>query len=251
MWSLLPGMRTSSRGARIVSWLAVASLWLGVQQGLAQERASDDLPRSFLDDIRYLKGPDGRPVAVPDKATLAEYLKWFSQRNEPPAASVSSLAFEGTTLDERIFVTARIGIDVSVDDTWVRVPLLMGEATLRDSAAYTGPGTAVPAPFQLDEGYSWWIKGKGAHVLVLPLSIPVRRQATQNRVQLALPTTAVSKLNLRVASPRVSANVQDRSTLTVKAVGQATEIEVIGLGNRLDLAWRPLPSLRPAKPRWK
>ncbi|HEY2251360.1 MAG TPA: hypothetical protein VGH74_09880, partial [Planctomycetaceae bacterium] len=281
-------MRTSPRCARFFYWLAAASLCLGMQHCLAQERAADEVPRptaaktgenkageskasgapgakpsdtsaagekaaeigtAFPDDIRFLKGPDGRPVAVPDKATLAEYLKWFAQRNEPPSASVSSLSFEGTAGDERINLTARIGIEVSVDDTWVQVPLAMSEATLRDAPVSTGPGRAVPAPFHADEGYSYWIKGRGAHVLVLPLSIPIRRQATQNRVQLSLPATAVSKLSLRVASPRVSAKAPERSTLTLKSLGpgksvgpgQGTEIEVIGLGNRLDLEWRPLP----------
>jgi hypothetical protein len=215
----------------------------------------------FQDDIRYLKGPDGRPVAVPDKGTLAEFLKWLAQRKEPPAASVSSLALEGTAGDERLYVTARIEIEVTTDGTWVKVPLHMAEATLRDSAVYSGKGLAVPAPFHPEEGHSWWIKGRGAHVLTLPLSIPFRRQATQNRVQLALPATAVSKLNLRVASPRVRAKVSERSTMTIKAApapagaaGTApqttaskatsapeTEIEVIGLGNRLDLEWQLLP----------
>ena len=210
---------------------------------------SADVGGAFPFDIRYLEGPDGRSVAVPDGPTLAEYLTWLAKRDGPPSASVSSLAFEGSAVDERVQLTAHIDIEVSVDETWVRVPLFMTEATLRDSAVYTGQGRAVPAPFHADEGYSWWIKGRGTHRLVLPLSVPLRKQATQNRMQLSLPATAVSKLNLRIAAPRVTAKAPDRSTLSIKAVAAgtgkpptgapATEIELIGLGNLLDLEWKP------------
>jgi hypothetical protein len=260
----------------MLRWLVAAGLWLGAQQCRAQESAVPrstaaepgeahatatqppdsnpatakvrDLGATFPGDIRYLEGPDGRPVAVPDNATLTGYLKWLAQRGESPPASVSNLEFEGIASDERVLLTARVEIEVSADEPWVRVPLLMSEASLRSPASYVGSGRAVPAPYHPEEGYSWWIEGRGTHRLVLPFSIPLRKQ---NRIQLTLPPTAVSKLTLQIAAPRVSAKAPERSTITIKpaspatgnpaASGPATQIEVIGLGNRLDLAWQPLP----------
>jgi len=215
---------------------------------------SEAIPREYLGDIRYLVGPDGRPVAVPDKATLAEFHKWLAQKNNsesdtPPAASITSLTFDGTASDDRILVTARVGIQLSADAGWVRVPLAMSEAALRSAPTYRGSGLAVPAAYHPDEGYAWWIKGPGQHELEMPLSIPVRKQATQNRVQLSVPVTAVSLLRLRVAAPRVKASVvpPDGPQLSNRSVNQGTDLEVIGLGNRLDLTWQSLPDLSNAE----
>jgi hypothetical protein len=197
-------------------------------------------------DLRYLEGPDGRPVFVPDKARLDEFLAWLAQRNAqvrqgPPAVSVSSLDFEGTADDERALVSARVELLVAEENDWVRVPLVMPEGTLRAGAVHTGEGIAVPAPYHPEEGYTWWIRGKGRHQIVLSLAVPVRKQAAQRRLQLTLPATAVSRLRLRVAAPRLSVKAPERSTVSTRSANRETEIEVIGLGNRLDLAWQSLP----------
>jgi hypothetical protein len=202
-------------------------------------------------DIRYLEGPDGRPVAVPDKASLDKFLKWFAEQgapDQPPAGAVASLLFEGSVADDRVHLTAQVEIVVTKETGWVRVPLSMSEATLRDAPVYTGPGLAVPGPLLPDVGYTWWLSGRGTHLLTLPLSVPILKLATQNRVQLSLPTTAArSKLILKIESPRVSAKVPDSSTLKTRTAQQSTEVEVIGLGNRLDLAWQTLPDTPPTE----
>jgi hypothetical protein len=204
-------------------------------------------PPMYSGDLRYLIGPDGRAVAVPDKATLDEFRKWLAQRNSqesetPPAASITSLALDGTAGDERILLTARIGIQLSANAGWVRVPLAMSEAALRAAPLYRGPGLAVPAAYHPDEGYAWWIKGAGQHELEVPLSIPVRKQSTQNRLQLSVPATAVSMLKLHVPASRVTAKVSPEGPqLSNRTVNQGTDLEVIGLGNRLDLTWQALP----------
>jgi hypothetical protein len=217
---------------------------------LPEKRASSGneapAPPAGAYDLKYLEGPGGKAVYVPDKATLEEYLEWREQRNAragrgPAGANVTSLLFEGSADDERALITAVVDIEVAADDEWVAVPLRMSEGTLRAPAAYTGKGLAFPAPYQPEEGYAWWIKGKGAHQLKLQLSIPLRKQSAQRRVQLSLPATAVSLLKLRVAAPHVSARAGERSHVSTKTVGQESEIEVIGLGNRLDLAWQALP----------
>lgn len=196
-------------------------------------------------DIRYLEGPDGRPVYIPDKVRLDEFLNWLEQKNAgaqqgPPQFSVASASFEGAADDEKALLKARIGVLLSAEDVWVRIPLILTEATLRSPPVHTGEGLAVPAPYHPEEGYAWWLKGKGKHELVLDLSVPLRKQALQRRLQLSAPAAVAGELRLRVGSPRVAARVPDRSTLSTKTAGRETEIEVIGLGNRIDLTWQPL-----------
>src|SRR5579872_3133260 len=271
------GMRTLCHGAKIACLLAAAALWPYSAACASQEPAAGDAPRengieapeaaptpsrptdgkstgkkenstaselpSF--DLKYLEGPDGKPVYVPDKVRLAEFLRWLDQKNAghaqtPPGAAVSSMSFDGTADDERALLTARIEIQISTDDAWVRVPLQMSEATLRAAPEHSGAGMAMPA-VNPEEGYAWWLKGKGKHELLFSLSVPLRKQSAQRRIQLSLPATVVSLLKLRVPAARVSVKTSERSTLSTKSIGRETEIEVIGLGSRLDLTWQPLP----------
>jgi hypothetical protein len=259
---------------RIWSGLLCVSIALAAAQCLAQEAAGTD-PKppvgaesppaknkppaatagtapgtgSSTFDIKYLEGEDGRPVAVPDKATLAEFLKWLEERESPegpPAAAVASLEFDGTVTEDRILLTAQVEVVVTRETGWVRVPISLPEATLRDAPSHKGPGGAVPGPWQADTGYTWWLSGRGTHVLTLPLSVPILKLATQNRVQVTLPATAArSKLTLRIDAPRVLAKVPESSTLKSSTVGQATMLDVIGLGSRLDLAWQVQPDTQP------
>lgn len=256
-------IRNLAQRSGLPGWLLVAALGFAVTTCAAQESAIDDVlrraaaetgdkppatgatqPAATRVDLRYLEGPDGRPVLVPN-VTWDEFVKWLDQRQAPldegpPGISVSSLSFDGTADDEQALLTARIELQVSEDKKWVRVPLLMSEATLRSPPIHAGEGLAVPATYHADEGYAWWFKGAGRHQLTLSFSIPLRKQAAQRRVQLSLPTTAVSELALRVAPARVIAK-PERSTVSTKSTANGTEIDVIGLGSRLDLTWQSLP----------
>jgi hypothetical protein len=266
-------MRTAARCAGVFCWLTVTGIWFAAALGAAQDTVSGEAPQAptaepveapaetappsaingsapsvpgGVLDLKYLEGPDGRAVYVPNRLRLADFLKFEAAREagagaRPPQASIASIAFDGRADDERAYLTAIIDVDVAADNAWVSVPLLMTEGTLRAPAVYSGKGLAIPAPYQPDGGYTWWIKGKGTHQLKLSLSIPLRKQAAQRRVQLTLPPTVVSGLKLRVATPRVSAKAPERAFLSTKLVGQETEIEVIGLGTRLDVSWQAIP----------
>ncbi|MBS0266207.1 MAG: hypothetical protein JSS02_30030 [Planctomycetes bacterium] len=200
-------------------------------------------------DIRFLEGPDGRPVAVPDKIQLEEFLKWRTEqdsRDGPPPAAVSSLFFDGVVAEDRVLLTAQVEIVVTRESGWQRLSIGMSEATLRDAPTYKGPGRALPGGLNADGNHTWWIQGKGTHVLTLPLSVPILKLATRNGIQLSLPTTAArSKLVLKIDSPHISVKVPETSTLKTKPAAQSTEVEVIGLGNRLDLVWQVLPDAQP------
>src|SRR5262249_52730639 len=184
------GMRTVSGCARILSWLIAAGLWSAAAVCPAQEPAAGEAPPSSRAeaperpeetrptptnetpalpagdyDLKYLEGPGGKAVYVPDKASLEEYLEWREQRNAragkgPPGASVTSLLFEGSADDERALLTAVINVEVAADGEWVAVPLRMPEGTLRAPAVNTGQGLAVQAPFLPDEGYTCGLRGE-------------------------------------------------------------------------------------------
>lgn len=210
------------------------------------------LPPEWPFDIRYLLGDDGRPVAIPDKAHLRGYLKWLareqSKQQAPVAYSVTSIACTGTAEDDLLHLKVAVKIRTTTDD-WVLVPLQMAEATLREPPVYEGPGVPpLPAPYDSERGYGWWFKGKEGekeeHVLTLAVAVPIRKQTPVRRVQLSLPPTAVSSLKLRVPHNRISAKVsEEKSRVSVKSIDGASEIDVIGLGQRMDVSWQLSPDL--------
>lgn len=265
-------MRTLFGRATFLCWLIPAGLWLGGGRCTAQEAVVDNgqplradaaaggspveaspKPRPGSSDtaehrldLRYIQGPDGQPVLVPD-VTWEEFVKWRDapDREGPPRVTVSGLEFTGSAEDERVLLTANVELQV-LTDSWVRVPLQMSEATLRAAPVHQGKGLAFPAKYNPKEGFTWWIKGKGdpewaTQKLTLALAVPIRKQAAQRRVQLSLPLAGTSSLKLRVPAPRIAAKVPEGATLSTKSVGQETEIEVIGLRNNLDLTWQSLP----------
>lgn len=227
---------------------ACLSLLLGWSALLvAQEPEIQPPAEKLTGDIIYLPGQDGELVPVPFGATLNGYLKWLQEQAAPPrdrpaAYSISSVSLVGTAIEDRAALKGRIAIQVTVDGEWVRIPLALPEVILRGSS-HTGPGAAVADKFDPLTGYAWWLQGKGEHALELDFSVLLRRPATARRLQISLPATAVSSLKLRVPHVAVSARVAERAALSTRSVEKETEIEVVGLGNRLDLTWQPTPEV--------
>lgn len=196
-------------------------------------------------DLWYLWGDDGKPVVVPDRVRVRDYLEWLARQPEtnkqPLAYSISRVSCTGTAEEERLRLSVDVQVQTTSADDWVFVPLQMAEGTLHEPPLHKGSGEALPAPYQAETGYGWWFKGKGQHELTLAMSVPVRKQPAGRRVQLSLPPTAVSSLKLRVPGGRVTARSSERSIVTVRSLQDASEIEVVGLGTRLDLAWQSSP----------
>jgi hypothetical protein len=206
--------------------------------------AAPEAPRSSRLDLKYLEGPDGKPVFVPDQVKLQQFLDWLEkQRTDEsavPRGSISSIALEGTAGEDRAALTVRIQVQIADSADWVRIPLQMAEGTLRQPPTHAGEGTAVAIPYDAETGYAWWFKGKGTHELTLLLSVPQRKQFPNRRLQLSLPAAAASSLKLRIPSPRITAKASDRATVTVQSDGKESTVEAFGLGSRLDLTWQPL-----------
>lgn len=214
--------------------------------GESNQSAADDVESPALPglDIKFLEGPDGKPVYIPDQVKLKEFLDWLERQRAKetatPTASISSISLEGTANEERVHLTARVRVQVTQAGEWVLIPLFMAEGTLREQPSYQGDGEAVAVPYDPEKGYSWWFKGKGRHELTLALSVPQRKQFPSRRVQLTLPAASASSLKLQVPVPRLSAKGGERTVLSVRSDGKESTITGFGLGSRLDVTWQPL-----------
>ena len=193
-------------------------------------------------DLRYLKGAEGQLVPVPDRAAYEEFLRWLDSRaaQAPAAVALSRLRLEGVAGEDRVTLSATIDCQVTVPDRWVYLPLGLTEAQLMGEPAYKGPGEHAPAPVHPERGMGWWFRGKGRHELVLPLQAPLRSKPPQRRLQLTVPPSPVSSLRLRVPAPRLQAKAGERTTLTTQPLGEQTELELVGLDERVDLVWQSL-----------
>jgi hypothetical protein len=201
-------------------------------------------------DLVQLKNGQGESILVPRQIwndVLAELAARLNSRPAEPQTSVTRVALEGTSDGETVTLKVVLTIQMLVDGKWVKVPLKLNEGLLQDQA-YAGPGEATSGGYDPTQGYLWWLKGKGQHVLTLTLKVPLRKEPPSRRLQLSLPPTAVSDLKLRVPMPRLTAKVDEqnpaRLVLTPTADG-ATQIDmVLGLGApELDVRWQPQPEL--------
>lgn len=204
-------------------------------------------------DIWYLWGEDGRPVVIPDKVNVRDFLEWLARKRrkqeDPIPYAVTSIACTGAVVDDRLQLDVVLKLSVTADDEWVRVPIALVEGILLEPPAHDGPGEAILPPFNQETGFTWQIKGAGAHGLRLKLAVPVRKPGVGRRVQLSLPPTAQSSLRLTLPYGRVTAKTAEKSDLEVNSEGNSTEIRVMGLGTRLDLHWQQLPETNTADTR--
>lgn len=207
-------------------------------------------PKPLSGDVVPLKNANGETVPLLRTPLLEEVLAELAARRqrmglEPLPWSVAEVALQGTADGDQAVLEATLKIELLANDKWVQVPLRLNEGTLRDQT-YAGPGEAVGDGVDAEKGYLWWFKGKGLHTLKFHLIVPLRKELPSRRLQLTLPQTLISSLNLRVPVPRLTAkgDEQGRARLTLNPTADgATEIQMIGLGTRLDLTWQPQPDL--------
>ena len=211
--------------------------------------ASPEKPKPPSDFIP-LKNANGDLVPLLRTPTLEEVLTELALRRqraaqEPSPWSVTGISLHGTADGDQAVLQTTVQVQLLTDGKWIRVPLRLNEGTLQDHS-HTGPGDATADKTDPDQGYVWWLKGKGLHVLKFNLIVPLRKELPARRLQLTLPPTVVSELKLRVPVPRLTAKLDEqgraRMILTPTADG-ATNIEMLGLGARLDLTWQPQPDL--------
>lgn len=200
--------------------------------------------------VIYLRNSDGDLVPVPLNATLEMWLESLKQtRVKPaPAPAVASVTLSGTADDERAILTAQFMIQNESGNEFVPISLGMNEAVLRQDWTHEGPGEFVFKPNDHAQGYTWWLRGSGRHQVTLEISVPVKKQVANRRLQLTLPDAAQSRLTLGTTFPSVSAKSVAGDVQVVTPAGQPARMELLGLGTRLDLTWQPIVEKATAAP---
>lgn len=196
-------------------------------------------------DIIYLKNQSGRPVPVPRNASVQEYLKWLEEREQQEEARIPdydliSLSLKGTANERSAELDAIVSLRIRKKEGAVRVPLQFQEAVLK-KIAHEGAGDFAFVGLNNKAGYEWNISGAGLHQLTLKLSVPLTRQLPMRRLQLTVPQSPVSSLELAVGVPNAAFKLPQRSAFEITPAGQQTILTLFGLSESLDLSWQSAP----------
>ncbi len=99
--------------------------------------------------LYYLKDKQGNLQAVPnfsfeDFEELYRLKHQLAQGDQRPRYTIQQITASGTADTERAELTIQFRILVR-EEQWLRVPLHLDQAVLREQPQYAGPGRAVPA----------------------------------------------------------------------------------------------------------
>jgi hypothetical protein len=159
-----------------------------------------------------------------------------------PGFTLDSLSITGSAAkglaDLQITMTVRIR-----DEGWVRVPLAMKTAVLRERPRYQGDGEHFVTFDQSAGGYLAWFQGAGTkpHVLTLRASCNLQAAGEETRLVLPLPRATESSLRITTPGQRIEAVLSGGDGIaSVQAKGtEQAEITVLGAAGELQLGWRP------------
>lgn len=127
-------------------------------------------------------------------------------------------------------------------DNWVRVPLQMRGAAIRETPQLEGTGEHYLAFDEAAGGYVCWLKSASNLPLVLSLQVGCGLNAVgdETRLSITLPRATESSLRVNVAEPAVEAVLLAGDGIaTARSLPMLrSEISVLGAGGDLQLAWR-------------
>ena len=158
-----------------------------------------------------------------------------------PGFTLDSLSITGTA--SKGLADLQITLSVRVrDEGWVRVPLAMKTAVLRERPRYQGAGEHFVTFDQAAGGYLAWFQGAGdkPHVLTLHAACNLQTVGEETRLALALPRATESSLRITTPGPRIEAVLSGGEGIaSVQAKGaEQSEITVLGPSGELQLGWR-------------
>ncbi|REK11582.1 MAG: hypothetical protein DWQ37_13800 [Planctomycetota bacterium] len=215
-----------------------------------ESAAQDVLPGEDLPQVYYVPDADGKLQPLLGMSYERVMQLWKQERqvvraNERPAYGIEKLEISGTATGDRAELVARFEIAVHRDD-WVGVPLRLGGAVLRETPSYDGPGKYEMHVDPDGDGHVLWIRGdeEQPHRVTLKLAARVEQVGPQSRLQLTVPRSAVSQLQLQVPLENAQAEVSEGSTLdSVRPLaGGKTELKVIGMGGEFEMTWHAADS---------
>ena len=126
------------------------------------------------------------------------------------------------------------------EEQWVRIPLRLDQAVLREPPQYQGPGEQL-LHFEGDgDGYVLWIRGPAGkqQQVTLKMLLPLAVVGDQTSLRLLAPRATTSELKLTVPLVGAAAKVSEGATLLPPVAGKSeTEFTVLGLGGDFELTW--------------
>jgi hypothetical protein len=201
------------------------------------------LVQEIKPETYYLRDQDGRLVPVPNFPY--EEFQRLLQLDEKPSPSgvqlpsyvLQELTISGTASSTRAELTATVTLRLQ-QSGWVRVPLRLNEAILRQPPSYQGGGELFVSCDHDGGGYVCWIRGPQdkTHQLALQLVVPVREVGNELRLSLQPPRAASSALDLLVPIPDVQATASS-GLLEIKKAERGTQFLVTGVAGDFQLAW--------------
>jgi hypothetical protein len=237
--------------------IAILALGIGFAAGLlahaqppdaspkpAAPLAGPPAPEGAPLDTYYLRDSKGQLVPVPG-FTYEEFeqllrLKRGLAAPPPPEFSLDAVTISGTVEKgvADLAVTATIRVR---DPGWVRVPLALRGASLRQPAKHEGPGEHFLTVDSQAGGYIAWLKGADAkpHVVTLQVSVATVQAGAESRLSLSVPRATESTLRITVPVARAEASLlagEGIVTATSKGMGKS-EISLLGPAGDLQLAW--------------
>jgi hypothetical protein len=195
--------------------------------------------------VFYLPDKQGNLQAVldfnyEDFIELYKLKQRLEGRDVRPRYSIQRMTINGVAGDGNAALTVQFQIMLS-DSDWIRVPLRLDQALLREPSQYQGPGEHFVHFEGNGEGYVSWIRGKkeGLHEITLKMLVPLSLIGEETKLKLLTPRSTTSELKLKISHSNALGTVSDGATLLPVAAGQegGTLFTVLGLGGEFQLAW--------------
>ena len=215
----------------------------------APKPAVPPLPESDPPDVYYFRDEKGNLVPVVGMPfEVLEQLQKLKRGLAPPAPppySLDSLAISGSV--EKGLANLQIAAQIRIRESGtVGVPLRFNKAVLREAATFEPAGDHF-VQYDEQEGYVCWLLGPHdkPHLVKLNVTVPVRELGALSRLETTLPRATESSLKLLVPLARAEATVEGagEGLVASRAVDGKSEIEVLGAGGDLALAWQPAQTM--------
>ncbi len=217
---------------------------------------AEDAVKEVQPSVLLVKRKDGSLLQEVLGFTLEDFERFLSQRaqlglgQQPPKFQVDRLVARGQAEPGRANLTVEMTV-LTNDAGWVRVPLRLAEAVLRDKPLYQGGGEHRVEFDPVAKEHVLWLRGPTdkPHQLTLDVAVPVSKSAEQQELKLGFPRASVSELTLEVKEVNATANVAEGGILDeTKHLDAGTRFKILGLERNFDFSWRPQNAEKSALP---
>jgi hypothetical protein len=218
--------------------------------GPTAESSEPPLPGELMPRVYMLKDKEGKLQAMPgfpfeQFVELYKLKHQLDEEHRQPDFTIENLVVAGTTSGKRVELTADFTIVVH-SSGWVRVPLRLGGAVLREQAAHAGPGEHFLHFEEDGDGYVSWIRSESgkSHHIALKLLLATTPLGPEQQMRLDVPRATMSQLELLVPLDDPVVSVSEGSTLEPPRTVDAgkSRIKVVGLASPFEISWHSAES---------